>query len=76
MPMARADRPQLTVDERVPYSESEVLQAFGQARQELIAGTSSRDECECGGRTGKITACELDASSIARLVCEGAGGRS
>ena len=54
------------------YPEGKVLQALGQARQRLVARAGLCDEGERRRRSGEVSARELDALGVARLVLEGA----
>lgn len=53
------------------YAEGEVGEALGQARQWLEPGASLCNEGEGGSRAGKVSAGELDAAGLARLILEG-----
>lgn len=52
------------------HLEGELLQGLGQTRERLVPGTSLGDEGQSGGGAGEVTAGELDAGSVARLVLE------
>lgn len=52
-----------------------MLQSLGEARQRLVPGTGLCDNGHTGDGTGDVSAGELDAVRITRLVGKGAGGR-
>jgi hypothetical protein len=54
------------------YPVCKLLEALGQAGQELKAGSGLGDQCESSGRTSEVSTCEFGAGGIASLVCEGA----
>lgn len=53
------------------YAEGEVGEALGQARQRLEPGAGLCNKGEGGGGAGKVSAGELDAAGLARLILEG-----